>query len=644
MTVPAPRTGAQGAPRHPTEEELLRRVTALHEDPRATDHGLAAPLGRLDDPLLLAELGRVLETVEAARLSPAPARRARPLRIAVAATFTADNVVPLLRATLLAAGVDTEIHTCPYGRLTLELADPHSGLAAFRPDAVLCLLDAGAVLPRGWDPSRPEELADVLGERTATLTDAAAGFAARGGTAVLLHTVPLPRPDRRSVISLRGAAALGRIWRGANTALLTAGETCDGVYTTDLEAVLTDGAGPVRDERQYRFGRMAWTPSTELAYAREAAAFCRAVAGLGRKVLVLDLDNTLWGGVLGDDGPAGIELGTLYPGDCYTDLQHRALALRRQGVLLAVCSKNERELVDSVLDGHPDMVLRPDDFVAVLADWERKDAHIAALAEELGLTQDAFVFADDSAFECGMVGETLPRVAVAHLDGDPSDHSRTILDPAHFVQLGTTDTDTDRTGLYRDRRERGRLRGTHSSAEDYLRDLDIRVLIRPADAFTLPRLIQLELRTNQFNLTGRSHGEALTRRMADSPDHLVLAVEVTDRFGAEGVVGGVWLDRRPDRWVVRNLVLSCRVLSRGVEQAVLQHVADRARAADASLLEAHFRPTGRNTPAAGLYPSAGFAPTAAADDTHRYLTHPDSLATLAPDWITLDAKEVPHHV
>ncbi|MEU7555853.1 HAD-IIIC family phosphatase [Streptomyces sp. NPDC044571] len=645
-TDPAPPTSPT-SPIPPPGEELLRRITALRDGPGHTDRDLAAALGAAEDPLLLAEAGRLLEGVTADRLSPAPVRRPRPLRIAVAATFTADDVVPLLRAALLAAGLDTEIHTCPYDRLVLELTDPHSELAAFRPDAALCLLDAAALLPRDWDPSRLDDLAGTVRGRAETLAGAAAGFAARTGAAVLLHTVPLPRPDRAAVISHRGAAALGRLWREANIALLAAGETRDGLHTLDLEAALADVPGPVRDERRYRFGRMSWTPHTELAYAREAAAFCRAVAGLGRKVLVLDLDNTLWGGVLGDDGPAGIELGTLYPGDCYTDLQHRALALRRQGVLLAVCSKNEQSLVDEVLAGHPDMVLRPEDFVAVLADWERKDLRIAALAEELGLTPEAFVFADDSAFECGMVREGLPAAAVVHLDGDPAGHSLKLLAPAHFTQLGATATDAERTALYRDRRARTRLRTEHASAEDYLRDLGIRVTIGEADAFSLPRLVQLELRTNQFNLTGRVHGDAATRRLAESPEHLVLAVDVADRFGSEGIVGGVWLDRGTDRWVIRNLVLSCRVLSRGVEQAVLQYAAERARAAGAPLLEGLHTPTGRNRPAAGLYPSAGFDLTddgPGPDGSLRYLARPEALAALAPDWITLDSKEAPHHV
>ncbi|PVC67139.1 hypothetical protein DBP15_18700 [Streptomyces sp. CS065A] len=634
-------------PLHPPGDDLLARVRAVRESRDTTDPTLAQTLGATDDALLLVEAGRLLQGVPAGRLTAAPAGRPTTLRVAIAATFTADDVLPLLRATLLAAGVDAELHLCPYDQLGVELSDPASALAAFAPQATLCLLDSGALLPQDWDAADPQKAGGAARERAGELAAMAADFAGRTGSAVLLHTVPLPRPDRRSVISFRGAASLGRLWREANTVLLAAGESQEGLYTVDLEALLADVPGPVRDERRYRFGRMAWTPQVELAYAREAAHFCRAVAGHGRKVLVLDLDNTLWGGVLGDDGPAGIELGTLYPGDCYTDLQRRALALRRQGVLLAVCSKNEQALVDDVLATHPDMILRPDDFVAVAADWQRKDLRIAALADELNLGLDAFVFADDSPFECGMVRESLPQVDTVHLAGDPADHAARLLDGARFVQLGSTATDSERTELYRGRRRRHRLSTAHACAEDYLRALDLSVTVGPATAYTLPRLVQLESRTNQFNMTGRSHGEAVTRRLAESDEHLVLSVEVADRFGAEGVVGGVWLDRGPDRWVVRNLVLSCRVLSRGVEQAVLQYVADRARSGGATFLDALFTPTARNAPAAALYPSAGF--TRAEDPTGeeapaRHRARLDSLPPLTPDWITLVPKEALDHV
>ncbi|WP_326664972.1 HAD-IIIC family phosphatase [Streptomyces sp. NBC_00385] len=627
-------------------DDLLERVDALLLSSEATDPDLGQRLARTDDPLLLCEAGLLLEGVTAARVSRAAPRRTAPLRIAVAATFTADGVVPLLRTALLASGLDAEIHLCPYDRLGDQLTDPASALAAFRPEVTLCLRDSGSLLPVDWDPSGLDGVRDALVEQAAAAGAAAAAFAERTGSAVLLHTVPLPRADRDSVIGYRSRAALGRIWREANTVLLRAGEEHAGVYAFDLEAALADAPGPLRDERRYRFGRMAWTPHVELVCAREAAAFARAVTGLGRKVLVLDLDNTLWGGVVGDDGPAGIELGSMYPGDCYTDLQRRALALRRQGVLLAVCTKNDAGMVDQVLAGHPDMVLRPDDFVAVLADWQPKDTRIAALAEELSLGLDAFAFADDSAFECGLVRGSLPQVDVVHLDGDPAGHSSKVLDPARFAQLGTTATDTERTTLYRRRRARRRFGDAQGSVDEYLRGLGIQVLVGPADEFTLPRLVQLEGRTNQFNMTGTAHGEGLSRRMAGSADHAVLTVEVTDRFGAEGVVGGVWLDRGTERWTVRNMVLSCRVLSRGVERAVLQYVADRARAEGAVLLEADFTPTDRNGPGASFYPEAGLSCRDRNSDgnvTLRYLARLDELPALTPDWITLAPKEALDH-
>ncbi|MBM7863780.1 HAD-IIIC family phosphatase [Lentzea nigeriaca] len=521
-------------------------------------------------------------------------------RVAVVATFTADGVLPLLRSALEQAGIEAELHLCPFGQVETELTAPDSGLARFAPDVTLVLLHDGAFLPAAWDPTRLDGVEDAVRARLESLESAIAG---RG--TVVLHTVPLSRVEQRTVVSYRGRAALGRLWRRLNSALLELPDRHPSVHVLDLEAVLVDEAGPVRDERLYRYASMAWSAVAERAYAREAAAFCRAVAGRSAKVLVLDGDNTLWGGVVGDDGLAGIQLGPLYPGNAHVDLQRRALALRRQGVLLALASKNSAEVVDELLAEHPGMVLRPTDFVALAVNWQPKDGNLRELAAELNVGLDSFVFADDSRFERELVREALPSVRVVPLDGDPAGFSDLVLADDHFAVLETTETDRSRTDLYRARRERNSL-AAFSSPEEYLHELQLVVAVREATRYDLPRLVQLSLRTNQFVMVRGAHSETGTREFAESPDRLLLAISVSDRFGDEGVVGGIWVSRGERAWTVDNFVLSCRVFSRGVEHTALQAVMDRAIAAGAERLDAAFVASERNQPAASFYPSVGF--------------------------------------
>ncbi|MEV4118850.1 HAD-IIIC family phosphatase [Micromonospora sp. NPDC049645] len=622
-------------------EEVLLRIRRLRRPDAPADPELAPGLVHLDDAAVttVASAGRLLADVPAEKLS-SPDFPLRPLRVAITGTFTPGTVEPLLRVALLRIGIAAEIHVSGFDQLVLDLSDPGSALAEFRPDVTLCLLHDGWFLPAEWDPGDLSGLADTLSQRADVLAAAVRGYAARTDGALLLHTVPMSPLEHRSLVSFRGRAELGRVWRELNGRLLELGER-ETTYTLDLETLLVDHDGPVRDERLFRFASMAWTPTVERRYAHEAATFCRAVLGRTAKVLALDLDNTLWAGVLGDDGLAGIMLGTDYPGNCHRDVQRRALALRRQGVLLAVCSKNDPDLVTEAFAQHPDLLLRGDDFVAQAVNWGRKDDNLRQLSRTLNLGLDAVVFADDSPFECELVRHELPTVRVVELAGDPAGFSHKLLAEGHFTVLATGATDRERTELYRARTGRERFAATFDSAADYLHELKLRVTVRPVDDLSLPRVAQLGLRTNQFTMTERAHTEAQTRQRAASPDHLVLTVEVTDRFGAEGLVGGLWLDRStPDSWVIENFVLSCRVFSRGVEQAALHRVAELAGSAGATRLEALFRPTTRNKPGGAVWPGAGFTVASEQDGTIRHVLPLHPPPRLLPAWIALEEGDV----
>ena len=624
-------------------DHVLARVRRAGRAGAGPDPTLLADLAYLDTTTELVEAGRLLARVPTDLITP-PGRTLRPLRVAVTASFTAESVAPLLRVRLLRAGVAPELHVVGFDQTGVELRDPDSALARFLPEVTLCLLDDRSFLPAEWDPTAPGDLRPVLGERLAALGSGVAAFAARTSGVVLLHTVPLPASEHARVVGYRAKAELGRVWRELNTGLLELAAADPLVHVLDLETLLVEHAGPLRDERLYRFASMAWSPSAEERYATEAATFCRAVAGPTRKVLVLDLDNTLWGGVLGDDGPAGIQLGGGYPGNCYTAVQRTAAALKLQGVLLATASKNDQALVDEVLAGHVEMTLRPGDFVVQAANWGRKDHSIRRIAETLDLGLDSVVFADDSAFECDLVRRELPEVTVVRLTGDPAGHAAALVRDGHFAVLATTSTDRERTAMYHARAGRQRLAASFESATDYLAGLGLRVTVSAGDKFTLPRVVQLGARTNQFNLVPGAHGEARTHALAASPDHLVLAFEVADRFGREGVVGAVWVAPHPDHWLVENLVMSCRVFARGVEQAVLAYLARRAVAAGAVRLDALHRPGERNGPATTFLRTAGFT---AAGETDGVVTYELSLAPgppAVPFWIDLGEEGEPHHV
>ena len=608
--------------------DLLARVTALTGPDPVPDPRLLTDLAAVDDPLTLQAAGRMLAEISVDLLAP---RGLRPLRVAVTAAFTADRIVSALRATLLCAGIVPEFHVAPINQIGRELSSRESDLVAFSPDITLCLLDDETLVPRAVDLADLDALHESMRQRAGMLAAWLTGFAGRGAGHLLLHTVPLPGQRLRNVVSLKARARLGRVWRETNTKILRLAETTDGVSAVDLELLLTDRPTVLRDERLYRFARLAWSPDVELLFAREAAAACRAYLGLSRKCLVLDLDNTLWGGTVGDDGPSGVDVGPVYPGNCYADFQGVVAALRSQGVILATASKNDPAIVRRTFGEHPEFLLRYEDFVAHAENWDDKNLNIAAMAEELGVGLDSVVFADDSEFECGLVRATLPQVEVIHLNGDPAKHTAALLDRGLFDVLDLTTADRDRTALYQARGARAAERTRHGSTEDYLGDLGLRVSVFEAGPAVRPRVTQLGRRTNQFNLTGRDPACLGTHRL--------LAYRAVDRFGDDGLVGAVWIAEQPRQWVIENWVMSCRVMSRGIEFAVLHHIAEAAGTSDVPSLAADFVATDRNRPARTFLTDAGFVeePRTSSGQIRYTLALPPR-RRLLPAWIQLDQE------
>ncbi|HEY3478396.1 MAG TPA: HAD-IIIC family phosphatase, partial [Streptomyces sp.] len=316
---------------------------------------------------------------------------------------------------------------------------------------------------------------------------------------------------------------------------------------------------------------------------------------------------TLWGGVLGEDGAEGIEIGEGYRGEAFTAFQRVVRQLGSQGVLLAAVSKNDAEPVRKVLDDHPAMTLRSGDFVRVTANWRPKHENLRELADALNLSVASLVFADDSPYERGLVRRELPEVAVLDLDGEPALHIGKLLADDWFAVRELTAEDRSRGAQYREEAARGDFLQTFDSLDDYLRELDVTVRLSRARESDVPRLSQLTLRTNQFNCTTWRLQPAEVAAMAADPALLVLPVHAADRFGSNGMIGAVFGRRDGAALHLDNFVLSCRVFSRGIEHACLAAVLRHARATGATEVLATYRRSPKNSLVKEFYPRYGFA-------------------------------------
>lgn len=522
--------------------------------------------------------------------------------VAVTGQSTVGQVLDPLRGELARHGLLLRPVLGEHGTYLRDLTDPAGELHTARPDLTLCLLDAETLfsqVPVVWRPADVVIAAQEVLDRCTALAGSAPGT-------LVLNTLPLPRTYSHQLVDHRSRALLGAVWREFNARLLRLTERFPGLVVIDLDPLVGEG-GPVTDPRLARYAKVRLGVELLAAYAREAGHLARALRGATRKCLVLDLDNTLWDGVLGEEGPDGIAAAGTLRGEAFGAFQRCVRQLGSQGVLLAVSSKNDPDQVERVLAGHPDLVLREPDFVAVHANWGPKDVALADIARQLDLGADALVFADDSAAERAQVLHGLPEVAVVPLDGEPASHVERLLADGWFDTMSLTEEDRARTGEYRARRERRELHAGAGSHQEFLDALDVRLEVGPARPHEFARLSQLTLRTNQFNLTGGGYSEAALRGLAAGGGrHLLLAARSADRFGDNGLTGAVLVSVSDGQWHLDNLWLSCRVFGRGIEQALLAVLLSRARRLGLRAVGARYVPTVRNHRARGFYPSLGF--------------------------------------
>jgi len=398
-----------------------------------------------------------------------------------------------------------------------------------------------------------------------------------------------------------------------------------------------------------QFGVKNWYDSRMRLYAKAPIAngmlgnlaleymkYFRALGGLTKKCLVLDLDNTLWGGVVGEDGVEGIQLGANYPGSAFVEFQRVVLDLYRRGVILAIASKNNPADVDAVFNNHKFMLLRKEYFAELQIHWEPKSESLKRIAKQLSIGLEHMVFADDNPAECEQVRRELPMLSVIHLPSRPELYADALSAEGLFDTLALSDEDRRRGQLYQQRAQAQTMLSASGNLEDYYRDLAMELTIARVDQTSLARAAQLTQKTNQFNLTTIRYSEAeLAKRMAD-PDWIAITVSVRDRFGDNGIVGVMMARADADGLDIDTFLLSCRVIGRAVESAMLAHLCDAAQARGLTKLYGKVIPTDKNVPSRDLFDKHGFSKQS--EDVHGITSWALDLTcnpVRLPDWFKL---------
>jgi FkbH-like protein len=552
----------------------------------------------------------------------------RPVSIAVTASFTVDTLLPYLGGLLAQRGLYASFTVAPFGQVYQSLLDPGSEVRTARADVTLVLVRLEDICARPLgelallDPARVGEArADVHAE-IERLCGALGAFEAATAGTVLVGTLPAPPSTPLGVLDASHPASLVQLGRECNLALWAAAQKRRRLRLVDVDQVIAElGAAKAWDPRM---AVLAGCPLSTAGLRHLADHLTRTIAALvlpAAKVVVLDLDNTLWGGIVGEDGPGGIAIGPSGLGAAFAAFQDALLALRAQGMLLAIASKNNEADAFEVFDHHPGMRIRREHIAAHRISWQSKSESLRALAEELSLGVDSFVFVDDSPTECAEVRSVLPEVTVIQLPADPARYVEVLRRVPQLDRMTLTDEDRMRAAAYAAEKARTAARSAADGDPDalraHLRSLGLVVAVRRIGDADVARAAQLTQKTNQFNLTTVRRTEADVEAMRRDPAWRLYALDVTDRFGDYGTTGLVFAHRTDGAtWDLDTVLLSCRVLGRGVESALLRVVTGDLMSAGAQRLTSTLIPTKKNAPVRDFLPRHGFvaAPGATAGD------------------------------
>jgi FkbH-like protein len=560
-------------------------------------------------------------------------------KVAILRSFTVEPIMPLLRAEALSYGIELEVQVGDFNTYVQDILDGQSSLYRFAPDAVVLAVRTDQAAPELWG-----DFADLAPEATQPAAKRVVrgyeqligSFRKHSQAALIVHSLERPASPSFGVLDDQSDAGQSGLIRQVNHELRRIASEFHGVYLLDYDALVARyGSEHWHDERKWLMARLPIAAGYLVQMARQWIRFIVPLSGRAAKVLVVDLDNTLWGGVIGEDGMLGIKVGPEYPGAAYQALQRALLDLSRKGILLAVCSKNNLDDAMEPLEKHPGMLVHAKHFAALRINWTDKAQNLREIAQELNVGVDTLAFLDDNPFEREQIRSALPDITVIDLPDNPLEYASTVRNCAAFERLTLSSEDQQRTEMYAAQKELAGAEQSFQSREDFFRYLEQEAELETVSDLNLARVAQLTQKTNQFNLTTRRYSEAQIAEMAKQPDWHIFSIRVRDRFGDHGLVGVAIARDQGEQCEVDTFLLSCRVIGRTVETALLAHLAQSAAQRGRKQLVGWFLPTKKNGPARHFYEQHGFERKESNDKGSLWMLDLTSSTLRCPDWIKL---------
>jgi FkbH-like protein len=534
------------------------------------------------------------------------------IKVAILSSFTVNGLEEAIRVKCAESDITCATYLCGYGQYNQDILDQSSKLYEFSPDITFIIIDTRSVLSTLFYTPYTIPANDrrtYIDKRVADFVNLVKTFKNRTGSKLVLTNCSIPTYSPYGICEVRTEYGLKEMVYDFNARLADAFRSDPQVFLFDFNSFVSKyGEINVLDYRQFLVGDIKVSLSYIPHLAEELMGYIKADLGVNRKCIVLDLDNTLWGGIIGEDGFDRIDLSLKPPGMAFMEFQRVLLALYQRGVILAINSRNNEDEALRAIRDHPFMVLREEHFATMKINWSDKISNMKEIAQELNIGLDSIVYFDDDPINRELMSKAIPQIKTVDLPDDPSLYASTLMQINDFNTLVMTNEDRNRGEMYRQEHKRTELKRSSSNLEDFLKQLEIRVTMKKVNNFTIPRIAQLTLKTNQFNLTTRRYQEEDVETLAQDHTKLIGCAQTQDKFGDNGITGVYIVNKNhvDKEWFIDTFLLSCRVMGRGIEDAMMGYILSKAKEEGVTKVKAEFIPTKKNKPCEQLLPNFGF--------------------------------------
>jgi len=533
------------------------------------------------------------------------------IRIAILGSFTLNGLAETMQVKCAEKKIQCLTYVGNYNQYNQAILNQQSELYKFKPDLTFLFIDTRALLKDLFHHPHSisaDERKSLVNEKINEILTLVTKFSETSQSKLVIANFAIPTFSSYGIFESKTEFGFHRMLNELNTKLTDELSKSDLVYVYDFDRFVAKfGEQNVFDYKQFFFGDMKISLDHIPNLASELMSYVIGHLGISKKCIVLDLDNTLWGGVIGEDGFNGIKLGPDPPGNAFVEFQKTLLSFHQRGIILAINSKNNYDDAIKVIREHPYMQLRENNFASLKINWNDKVSNMREIADEINIGLDSIVFFDDDPVNREYVRINLPQVETVELPRDPSEFASILKHLNEFSVLKITQEDQQRGKMYAEQRKRNDLVKSSPDLEDFLKQLDLRVSIKTADDFTIPRISQLTLKTNQFNLTTKRYQESDIKKFAQDKNYLVGCARVEDKFGDNGITGVFIVNKEnPNEWFLDTFLLSCRVMGREIEKGILSYIVNKAKQSGVQQIRAQFIPTQKNKPVEDFLPSCGF--------------------------------------